>query len=309
MNALTGIEHRDPCLPDPQSPLTATGNLRRRVAISRLIDLGASVSALIAVAMLLVVLYAVATRGASALSLDFIIRNPVGLAGGGIADYLIGTVIIVLVGAVIAIPVGVLCGLYISEFAGPHSRSGRVLKVTLDLLQGLPTVIVGLFVYGLMVVPAHMESGFAGSVALAIVMLPLIARASQEVLALVPGSLRDAADALGVDRWRTVLGVILPSALGGIATGSILAIARAAGETAPLLIVDSIFSPSGTQLMIFGHGVPNIPLLILTTSDLAVPQAFARAWGAALVLLLFILLANIGARLLLARSRRKIGER
>jgi phosphate transport system permease protein len=307
MSGVTGGETRDPSLPDPQAPLTASGNLRRRAAVSRLVELGASGSALLAVAMLVIVIYAVASRGASSLSFDFITKNPVGLAGGGIANYLIGTALIVLVGALIAIPVGVLCGLYISEFAGAESRSGRLLKLMLDLLQGLPTVIVGLFVYGLMVVPEHTESGIAGSVALSIVMLPLIARASQEVLQLVPDSLRDAADALGVERWRTVLGVILPSALGGIATGSILAIARAAGETAPLLIVDSLFNPASTQLMIFGHGVPNIPILILTTSDVAIPQAFARAWGAAFVLLGFILLANIGARVLLARSRAKMG--
>jgi phosphate transport system permease protein len=130
-----------------------------------------------------------------------------------------------------------------------------------------------------------------------------MARSSQEVLLLVPGSQREAADALGVARWRTVLGVILPSAVGGIATGAILAIARAAGETAPLLVVNSLFDPNSIQFNIFGHGVPSIPMLILNTSDLAVPDAFARAWGAALVLMAFILLANFAARLLLARSR------
>jgi phosphate transport system permease protein len=135
------------------------------------------------------------------------------------------------------------------------------------------------------------------------VMLPLIARASQEVLLLVPNALREAADALGVSRWRTVLGVILPSAAGGIATGVILSIARAAGETAPLLFCDGIFNPGTTELNLFGHGVPNIPILILSTSDLAFPEALARAWGAAFVLLVAILMANIGARVLLRRSR------
>lgn len=293
---------RDPSLPDPTAPLTATGNLRRRAAVSRIVELSASGSALLAVGVLALLVYGVISRGASALSLSFLTKDPVGLAGGGIANALIGTALIVALAAVIAVPVGILCGIYLTEFAGARSRSGRALKLVLDLMQGLPTVVVGLFVFGLLVAGSK-ESGFAGAVALSIVMLPLIARASQEVLALVPGTLREAADALGVDRWRTVIGVVLPTALGGIATGAILAIARAAGETAPLLFVDGIFNANSTEVNLFGHGVPNIPVLILTTSDLAIPQAFARAWGAALVLLAFILIANIGARILLSHGR------
>jgi phosphate transport system permease protein len=173
-------------------------------------------------------------------------------------------------------------------------------------LQGLPTIIVGVFIYGLIVVPEHKETGFAGAVALSIVMLPLIARSSQEVLLLVPGSLREAASALGVERWRAILGVILPAAIGGIATGAILSIARAAGETAPLLFVNSIYNPTSTQLDVFGHGVPSIPIYIFTTYDLPSPSALTAAWGAALVLLTAILIANVGARLLLARSRAKM---
>jgi len=294
---------RDPALPDPTAPLTATGNLRRRAAVNRMVEISASGSALLAVSVLALVLYGVISRGASALSFTFLTSNPAGLAGGGIANALIGTALIVALAAVIAVPVGILCGIYLTEFAGARSRSGRALKLVLDLMQGLPTVVVGLFVFGLLVAGGK-ESGFAGAVALSIVMLPLIARSSQEVLALVPGTLREAADALGVDRWRGVVGVVLPTALGGIATGAILAIARAAGETAPLLFVDGIYNANTTELNLFGHGVPNIPVLILTTSDLAIPQGFARAWGAAFVLLALIMIANIGARLILARSRR-----
>ncbi len=300
----TGLEEDQ--TPDWTGPLTATGNLRRRAVISRIVELMASGAALLAVAMLAIVVIAVISHGASQLSLSFVFSNPIGLVGGGIFNALIGTILIVFFAALIAIPVGVLTGIYLTEFAGAQSRSGRLLKTALDMLAGLPTIVVGLFVYGLIVIPAHQQTGWAGSVALSIVMLPLIARSSQEVLLLVPGSLREAADALGVQRWRTVRGVILPAAMGGIATGAILAIARAAGETAPLLIVDSIYNPQQTQLMIFGHGVPNIPVLILTVSDLADPEAFARAWGAALVLLAFILLANVGARVLLTRSRARM---
>jgi len=175
------------------------------------------------------------------------------------------------------------------------------------MMQGLPTIVVGLFVYGLLVIPLHKESGFAGAVALSIVMLPLMARASQEVLLLVPGSLREAADALGVNRWRTVLTVILPAAMGGLVTGAILAIARAAGETAPLLICDSLFNQTATSFNLFG-GVPSVPMFIFQSYDLPLASAVDRVWAAALVLMVFILLANIGARVVLARSRAKMGQ-
>jgi phosphate transport system permease protein len=306
MSALSDAAFEEAPLFDPTAPLTPSGNLRRRVAISRVVDSGATVAAGAAVAVLAIVVYGVVSRGAPALSASFVVKNPVGLAGGGIANSLLGTLEIVAIAAAIALPIGILTGLYLTEFAGPRSRTGRVLKLALDLMQGLPTIVVGLFIYGLIVIPQHQQSGFAGAVALSIVMLPLIARSSQEVLLLVPGAMREAADALGVNRWRTVLGVILPAAVGGIATGAILAIARAAGETAPLLICNGIFNPTATQLNPF-HGVPSIPMLILTTSDLAVQGSFVRAWGAAFVLLVFILLANILARVLLARSRAKMG--
>lgn len=292
---------------DPTLPLDPSGNLPRRMLVSRCVTAAARASAFGAIVVLAIVVYAVARRGASVLSLDFLVRNPVGLADGGIANALVGTALVVGVAAVIAVPIGVLTGLYLTEFAGPRSRTGSLLKLVLDLMQGLPTIVVGLFVYSLIVLPTNKESGFAGSIALAIVMLPLIARTSQEVLLLVPHALREAADALGVARWRTVLTVILPSAASGIVTGAILSIARGAGETAPLLFCDGIFNPNTTELEFFGHGVPNIPILILRASDLAIPQAFARAWGAAFVLLAAILLANLGARVLLHRSRIKVG--
>jgi phosphate transport system permease protein len=307
VSALSEAPFEDVPLFDPAAPLSPSGNLRRRAAISDLIGVGARLAAFIAVAMLVLVVLGVVQRGASVLSFSFITTNPVGLAGGGIANALIGTFLLVGAAAVIAVPIGVLTGLYLTEYAGAQSRSGRALRLALDVMQGLPTVVVGLFVYGLIVIPERKASGFAGAVALSIVMLPLVARASQEVLLLVPGSLREAADALGVSRWRTVLTVILPVATGGIATGALLAIARAAGETAPLLICDGIFNPNATELMIFGHGVPNIPLLIYTSSEVGIAGGFARAWGAAIVLLGAILIVNVGARVLLARSRARMG--
>ncbi|MGA2929489.1 MAG: phosphate ABC transporter permease PstA [Solirubrobacteraceae bacterium] len=292
---------------DPTAPLTPSGNLRRRAAVDRFVRVTATAAALLAVAVLVIVVYGVASRGASSLSADFVVKDPSGLASGGIANALLGTIEIVAFGAVIALPLGILTGLYLTEFAGRESRTARALRLALDIMQGLPTIVVGLFVYGLIVIPEHRQSGFAGSIALAIVMLPLMARASQEVLLLVPGSLREAADALGVNRWRTVLTVIVPAALGGIATGALLATARAAGETAPLLICDSIYNPDTTTLNIF-HGVPSVSMFIYTSYDLPLTQSVVRAWGAAFVLMVAILLANIAARVLLARSRAKMGR-
>lgn len=287
---------------DPTSPLRPTGNLRRRELVSRAVAVAATASALAAVAVLVVMVFGIAKRGAATLSWSFLTQDPprFGGAGGGIASAIVGSTLIVALATVIAVPIGVLCALYLTEFSGPRSRFGRVLQSALDLMQGLPTIVVGLFVFGLLVKPLHKDSGFAGSVALSIVMLPLIARSSQVVLQLVPQSLREAAEALGVNHWRAVLGVILPSAAGGIATGAILAVARAAGETAPLLLTTSLFTPN-TTINIFGNAVPNIPVLIFTSSESADPAGLTRAWGAALVLVAVILIANIAARMLASR--------
>jgi phosphate transport system permease protein len=307
MSAAAPITLGESGLFDPTAPLTPSGNLRRRASVDRLVQVTATVAAVAAVAVLFIVVYDVARRGAAALSFGFVVHNSQGLAGGGIANMLLGTIEIVAAAALIAVPIGILTGLYLTEFAGGQSRTGRILKVALDMMQGIPTIVVGLFVYGLIVIPEHKESGFAGAVALSIVMLPLVARASQEVLLLVPGSLREAADALGVNRWRTVLTVILPAAMGGLVTGAILAIARAAGETAPLLICDSLFNQTATSFNLFG-GVPSVPMFIYQSYDLPLAQAVQRVWAAALVLMVFILLANIGARVVLARSRAKMGQ-
>jgi phosphate transport system permease protein len=290
---------------DPTSPLVATGNLRRRLAISRVVQTLAMVAAAIAVGALGWVTFEVIKRGVSVISWSFLTTNASQFGGGGgIGSEIIGSALIVGAGALIAAPLGVLCAIYLVEFASRRSQLAKVLQTGLDMMQGFPTVVIGLFIYSLV---SAKQSGFAGSLALSMVMLPLIARTSQEVLLTIPGSLREATDALGIDRWRSILTVILPTALGGILTGTILAVARAAGETAPLLIVDGVLNPSQTTLDIFGHGVPNLPLAIWEAAESPTPDALARVWGIALVLLGLILIANIGARLLLARSRRRMG--
>jgi phosphate transport system permease protein len=285
---------------DPAAPLTPTGNLRRRRVFSRVAEFGATGAALFAVAVLGIVIYTVVVRGASALSFEFLFTG----APTGIAPALVGTTLIVAVATAIAMPLGVLSAIFVTEFAG--DRAARVSKLTLDLINGLPSIIIGVFIFGLLVANRK-QSGFAGSVALAVIELPLIARGAQEVLLLVPDNLREAADALGVARWRTVLGVILPSALGGILTSTVLAVARAAGETAPLLLVSSVFD--GKEVLLnMGEAMPNVPVRIFQLSEEANPEGFAQAWGMSLVLVSIILFASLGARAMHARSRRKMSS-
>jgi phosphate transport system permease protein len=283
---------------DPIAPLTPTGNLRRRQLFSHLAEWGATAAAAVAVAVLVVVVWGVVVHGAKALSLEFLLKGE----PNGIGPALVGTAEIVAIATLIAMPVSVLVALYMTEFA--KGRPAAAIQLALDLLNGLPSIIIGLFVFGLLVY-GHPQTAFAASVALAIIMLPLIARGSQEVLLLVPGSLREAAEALGVSRWRTVLTVILPSALGGIVTATVLAVARAAGETAPLILLSSVYDGSRVSLNP-SEALPNIPVTIYTLSEEANPEGFTRAWGAGLVLLTLIMFASFAARALLARSRRKM---
>jgi phosphate transport system permease protein len=284
--------------PDPGAPLTPSGNLRRRLIISRAAEVGATAAAVLAIAVLAIVIYTVVARGARAISLEFIFTA----YPTGVGPMLLGTLAIALVATAIAMPIGVLIALFLTEYAG--SRAAGPLKLTLDLLNGLPSIILGLFVFALLV-DHKQQSAFSGAVALAIIELPLIARGSQEVLQLVPRSLREASDALGVARWRSVVTVVLPTALGGIVTSTVLAVARAAGETAPLILTTSVFDPKKFSVNPF-EALPNVPTWIYKLSEEGNPEGFSEAWGMSLLLVSFILFASLGARALLARSKRKL---
>jgi phosphate transport system permease protein len=285
--------------------LRGDARARRRKLVNRAMESAGTLAALLALVVLAIVVISVARRGAGALSWDFFTKGQAlfGQPGGGIANAIVGTVLLVALAAAMAVPVGVLSAVFLTEFAAP--RVALVLQVVLDVLTGLPTIVIGIFIYGLLVV-GHLQSGYAGASALAIIMLPLVARATQEVLLLVPSTLREASLALGVRRWRTVLGIILPSSLGGILTGTVLAVARAAGETAPLLFTSSIFA--NTIQTDVTKPLPNIPVLIFNYSEQPDPALHEQAWAAALVLMTFVLLASLAARALLARSRRKLGR-
>jgi phosphate transport system permease protein len=287
-------------IPDPTAPLTPSGNLRRRQLLSKLAECAATAAAVLAVGVLALVVYTVVSRGAKALDWEFLVTG----YPTGVAPMLVGTAIIVGIATAIAMPLGVLIAVFLTEFAG--SRAAAPLRATLDLLNGIPSIILGLFVFNLLV-NHKSQSGFAGSVALAIIELPLIARGAQEVLRLVPNSMREASDALGVARWRSVVTVVLPSALGGIITATVLAVARAAGETAPLILATSVFDPRKVSLDPF-EAMPNIPVFIYKLSEEGNPEGFATGWGLSLVLIALILLASLGARALLARSKRRLSS-
>jgi phosphate transport system permease protein len=277
-------------------------NLKRRHRVNRILEIVAWLSAVIAVGLLALVIGSVAVKGLSAINLDFLTQTQVAFGpGGGIGNALVGTGILILLASLMAIPVGILTAIYTSEFAG--SRASFAIRYVLDLLNGVPTIITGLFVFGLLVV-GHQQSGWAGAVGLAIVMLPLIARSTQEVLALVPASVKEAGFALGVSRWRTVVSVILPTAAGGIITASLLAVARAAGETAPLLFASSIFPT--TYQTDPSQALPNIPITIFQYSESPDPSKHTQAWGAALILILFVLILSSIARVFSGRVKRRL---
>jgi phosphate transport system permease protein len=288
----------------PTVSLRPSGRLRRRLIVNRLMEAVGTCAALLAVGLLALVVVSVTVRAWPALSWQFLTTPPT-LFGppGGISSAIIGSLLIVGMATAMSLPVGVLGAVYLTEFADRRVAAG--VQLCLDVLNGMPTIVTGIFVYGLLVI-GHVQSAFAGAFALAIVMLPLVARASQEVLLLVPQSLREASLALGVSRWRTTLGIVLPSSLGGILTGTVIAVARAAGETAPLLFTCSIFNPAVSTDVT--HALPNIPVLIFTYSEQPDKALHEQAWGAALVLMAFVLIASVAARALLARSRRKLGQ-
>ena len=283
--------------------------LRRRRVVNGATEVLAWLAAAVAVGLLGIVVWSVAKRGAGELNLDLltqpVVAFPVpGGPQGGLANAFVGTLVIVGLATVMALPIGILVAIYLGEFAPGSIRTS--VGLALDVLNGIPAIVIGIFVFGLFVV-GHGDSGLAGSFALAVMMLPLVARASMEVLALVPDTLREASLGLGVPRWRTTLGIVLPQAIGGIVTGAVLAVARVAGETAPLLLVSSVGVSSGADWNPT-HALQSVPVAIFELSDQPLESQHEQAWAAAFVLLMFILVTSLTARWLANRSRRKLGR-
>jgi phosphate transport system permease protein len=281
-------------------------NLPRRRIVNRLMHGLSTLAAVIAVAALVLIVYSVAKRGAGALSLDLLTKDPANSFSftpvkEGLANAFVGSLVLVGLATAMTLPVGLLVAIYLVEYAPPSVRTAVTL--VLDVLNGVPAIVIGIFVYGLVVVGSG-QSGWAGAFALACLMLPLLTRATMEVLLLVPSSLREASLGLGIPRWRTILSIVLPQTLGGIVTGTVLAVARVAGETAPLLFTSSLVGTK-TSWDPF-HALQSVPVAIFELSEQPDPASHQRAWAAALVLLLFILFTSLTARWFAMRSRRKL---
>jgi phosphate transport system permease protein len=263
------------------------------------------VAAIVALVPLVLVLWYVIKRGLSAISWHFISTDPTGnFLGdpGGIKSAFLGTIEMVAFATLISVPVGVGVALYLTEY-GKDSLFARAVRYFVDVMTGVPSIVFGLFIYITLVLGGWGGSGYAGwkgSVALALLMLPVITRAAEVVLLLVPDSLREAALALGAPRWRVVFRVVLPTAMSGLITGILLAVARAAGETAPLLFTAAVVNGSTFNL---GDKMNSLPVQIFTDVGQAQDRLVARAWGAALTLVLLVLILTLIARLVARRSR------
>jgi phosphate transport system permease protein len=265
----------------------------RRKWSNRLMLSLSSVAAGLAILVLVLILGYTLVRGASALNLNFLTQaaKPAGQVGGGMRNEIIGTFILVGLGSLFALPVGLLAGIFVAEFAGP--RMAASVRFAADILAGVPSVVVGVFAYAIIVRPLLSYSAFAAGVALAIIMIPIVARTAEESLRLVPNSMREAALALGITRWRAVLSVIVPGALTGILTGIMLAVARIAGETAPLL-----FTALGSQFGFQGllNPIGALPLQIYHYALSPYKDWQQQAWAGAFLLILLVLGISILVR-------------
>ena len=247
----------------------------------------------IAIIPLGLVLSYVTIQGIAGLNWAFFTQlpKPVGESGGGMANAIVGTLEIVALASAIGVPIGILAGVYLSECG--NTRFSKVVRFSADVMSGVPSITVGLFVYGIIVLRTRQFSAWAGAVALAVLMLPTVTRTSEELLRLVPNTLREAALGLGVSRWRATLKVVLRTAAPGIATGVMLAVARVAGETAPLL-----FTAFGNRFWASSINQPTatLPVQIYTYAVSPYDEWHRQAWTAALVLLMLVLVLNFAAR-------------
>lgn len=251
---------------------------------------------LIALSVLFSILGYITWKGLSSISWTFLTRlpAPVGEAGGGIANAIVGSMKLVLMAAALGVPIGVLGGVYLAEYG--NGRVGFLIRYAADLLNGVPSIVMGIFAYTLIVLPMRHFSAVAGAAALAIIMIPLVLRNTEEFVRLVPQSVREAGLALGVPRWKVVARIVLPTASKGILTGALLAVSRVAGETAPVLFTAFGNRFWGQTLL---EPIATLPLIIFTYAIAPYEEWHRQAWAAALVLLIVVLGCNVGARMLL----------
>lgn len=268
-------------------------NLRKRKIINTIMLSLCIIAATLAVIPLIYIFFYTAGAGLTSLNIDFFIAlpKPFGEEGGGMVNAIVGTVILIGLGGLFGIPIGILTGIYVSEYSG--SLMSNMVKFITDVLSGIPSIVIGIFAYGLIVLPMQRFSALAGGFALGILMIPTVTRITEEMLKLVPQTLREASLALGISRWKTTLRITLRTASSGIITGVLLAIARAAGETAPLLFTsfgNSFWSTSLDQPM------ASIPVQIFNYAISPYDEWHKKAWAGAFVLISIVFIVNLIVR-------------
>jgi phosphate transport system permease protein len=278
-----------------------TRNLWRRFKTNLAISIIYALTGLALLPLAAVILYTISRGLPAASHMEFYtnVFRPAGIPGAGISHAIVGTGVIVGVASLAAIPVGVIGGIYLAEYG--HTRWAGWVRLASDVLVGTPSIALGLFAYAALVVPAHHFSAISGSAALAILMLPVVVRTTESAVALIPVGLRESGLALGLPRWRVSLQLILPAAIAGVITGALLAVARAAGETAPLLFTsfgNNIFSTDPS------HAMAALPLIVFRYALTPYKDLQDQAWGAAFVLVTLVLFVNLASRWVLRRQIR-----
>jgi phosphate transport system permease protein len=272
-----------------------------RKALSHLVVALCGLSVLAALVPLALILFYVVSQGLTSLNWSFFIQmpRPVGEPGGGMGNAIVGTLMVVGLGALFAVPIGILSGIYAAEYTG--TKLASAVQFAADTLNGVPSIVIGVFVYAIAVLPFRQFSALAGGIALGIMMIPLIMRTTEELLRLVPGSLKEGALALGASRGRAVFSVVLPAALPGIFTGILLALARIAGETAPLLFTSFNNRFFSTDV---GQPISTLTVQVFTYAIAPYPDWHRQAWAGALVLVMIVLVCSLLARIATARMER-----
>jgi phosphate transport system permease protein len=299
-----------PASPSRPAPLAAARprSHARRKAIDLVIKIVSWLAAWFGIAVMLLIVYEVVRRGAGAIDWGFFTELPpvVGEEGGGLGNAIVGTLVITAVACLIALPMGFFGGVWLAEF-GRNGRVATMVRMVANVNMGIPSIVVGVFVFAVLVKPLAHYSGFAGSIALAFIMLPVMARTTEDILNLVPNELRESALAMGAPRWRVTLGVIVRAARSGLITGAVLATVRVAGETAPLLLtalsspywLDGLFGPEG----FFGGPVANLTKTVYDFSGMPYERMQELAWGGALLIIVAVLGLNVLMRLIFQRGK------
>lgn len=279
--------------------MVMTPRNRWRRAVNNVMLSLTGLCAALTVSMLFLILGYLVVNGSKSVNLDFFTKLPLsaGETGGGMANAILGSAEVIVLASILGLPLGFLCGVYLSEFGG--KMFSFLVRYTADLLNGVPSIVIGVFAWTIVVVPMHQFSALAGGVALSLMLIPITARSTEQFLQDVPRAMREGSLALGASKWRTIASVIVPAAQKGILTGMILGVARISGETAPLL-----FTSLNNQFWSTGLSQPTatLPVMIYTHAVSAYDDWHRQAWAAGLVLLVLVLIANILARTVMSRG-------